>query len=783
MLSIKESRSTVVASAGHPWRDLMPPQSVTTNPAARPLVGFLRRLRKGYGRSGLRMSGLLDGEEAAGTSPPVGAAPPSLLWSFVVYTVLFAALSLPWLKVADRGAPSGYIGNATDERLIVWVLAWVAHALSTDPSGILDANINHPAPSQLTGSEHFLTAQVVFAPLFALTGNALLAANVTVFLTYPLAALAMQRLLLALGCASGVAWVVGGLFAVGPYRIPAHLHLLQYTNLFLPLVALALTRMRSRPAAATAVRLALALLVTVLSSFYMAVLGGIVALVWGVFELCRAGDLRVRFVVLAVATATLVAVGFLVSSLPYLVRPEAGAEAAWSWATEVQRAGLLSAYAGIVTRSAGDLTLYMAGLGTIAFLSRDVGARVCAQRGLLFVVLGQVMTRGSVLVFPDMTIPTPFALIAASPLRFFRYPVRCVLLVGFGCALLAAGALQTVYARLGRRAGWVAVVVTAIALVATRGVQLSGNAISEFPGQTDTGYELLSLVPRSRWPGALLELPFLPPLTREEIEGVGTEAESMLASTRHWLPLVLGFTGYQPPHRQLVLREVLHLPDERSLERLVSMTRLRWILLQPIDRWPADDHAQREAIRTSPVLQLVGSNDGWDLLRVKQQAKKQAWYDAIAGGPRPGQTILGTALAPIAEKNAIGVVRGSIAPMVEPDGFTYLALLVRNEGSAAWPVNVPAQAEGDPNVVRLVVEWRSSGAPAGTTPVWTQVVPLPIDVVPNDVVSFAAWLKAPAEPGEYDVLLRIEQRAGAKFSGRGNLPLHGQVRVTAQDGA
>jgi hypothetical protein len=139
--------------------------------------------------------------------PPTEAAPSrrrrGALWSLASYAALFAVLLLPRGAVTlDRISREG---NVYDAHLIAWILSWVAHALGTAPGTLFDANINHPAPAQLTGSDHLFSSQILFAPVYWLTGHPVLATGVVAFLTYPLAAFAMERLLRALGCSAAVA--------------------------------------------------------------------------------------------------------------------------------------------------------------------------------------------------------------------------------------------------------------------------------------------------------------------------------------------------------------------------------------------------------------------------------------------------------------------------------------------------------------------------------------------------------------------------------------------------
>ncbi|HEY8514696.1 MAG TPA: hypothetical protein VIS07_04180 [Candidatus Binatia bacterium] len=700
----------------------------------------------------------------------------SAVWSFLVYTALFAVFAAPWLLNAHRGAPQGYIGNAADERLVVWILAWVAHALATDPTSVFDANINHPAPAQLTGSEHLASAQILFAPLYALTDNALLAANLTVFLTYPLAALAMQRLLLALGCGFSVASVVGLVFALGPYRLPGHLHLLQYTNLFLPWVALAVTRLRGAPDARHALLLALALGAAALSSYYMAVFAAVVALLWFSFEVARPGERRARFVVLAVVTAAAVALVVVLVSLPYLARAEAEVAdgiAPYNRTREL----MLGTFASRAIQSSGRLALVLAGVGLVGLLVRDVAARTCALRGLVLTVLAQATAVGAYLTLDGVAIPTPFALIAASPLKFFRYPFRFAVVVGFGVALLCAALLQAIAARLGRRVGRLAALALGVVVLATGAVRLSGTGIAEFSGQTDPIYDEVDRITRIRGRGPLLELPIVDPLADARGGVLGTEVESMLGSTRHWLPLVAGFTGYPSSHRKLVLRQAQDLPDENALQNLVDMTHVSWVLLQPKERWPERMRAQRRQILKSPSFERVKVADGWALLRVKTKPRHGKWYRALAAGERPGQTLLGTPLAPISEEAAVARVTGDVPSPVFAGRAIPARLEVANRGLAAWPVSAPRGDDRGTHLVGLVSEWWPAGGDRKGVPVATRAYALPLDVEPGATVKVARWLRAPETPGEYDLTVRVRQWGGARFTAPGNEPLTRRVRV------
>src|SRR5262249_24914438 len=121
----------------------------------------------------------------------------AMLRSLLGYTAVFALLTHAWWSTATYAVAPGT--DPRDARLIIWILGWVAHALAHAPASLFDAPIFHPAPGQLAGSEHFLSAQLVFGPIYWAGGNPVLAANVVALLSYPLAAIAMDRLLSAQG--------------------------------------------------------------------------------------------------------------------------------------------------------------------------------------------------------------------------------------------------------------------------------------------------------------------------------------------------------------------------------------------------------------------------------------------------------------------------------------------------------------------------------------------------------------------------------------------------------
>ena len=588
---------------------------------------------------------------------------------------MFGVCVWPWLHAAAYAKPTGAaLVAGSDERLIAWVLGWVSHALATSPAHVFDANVNYPAPSQLAGTEHFLSTQIVFAPVFFVTGNALLGANVAALVSYPLAAFVMERFLLALGIGGLSAWTGGLMFALGPLRVPGNLQIVQYQNLYLPLVALAITHLRRDPTPRRMVLLAVAYTLALLSSYYAAVLVSLAALIWGLYELRAPQESRARFAGRALGAVVVSAALLYAVSQPYLQRsegPQSGLEltirwASFAWQEFWHAPGLMTflnsafsdrpgfrvemllepKFLGEVLRQPatwsrlglqllrlfaldwfGTVPLVLAGIGAVVGLQRSFPAAPVARRGLVIGAIGGLLSLGPALVLFGKTLFLPYSLFVWSPLHFFRLWFRFLVLAGFGTALLAACALEFIQYRGGRVVGTLAAAGTVVWLIGVQATRLDGLGLEEVAAQTLPIYDLVRQEASAHGDGPLLELPFVDPM------GHGLQRESMLGSTRHWLPLVHGLTGYPAIHHALFYGLVDRLPDPRALEDLVDLTHVRWLLLRPVSDWPQP--SLRSDLLTLAQIERVADRDGWTLARITAVPRRPEPFAAVAVGPLP----------------------------------------------------------------------------------------------------------------------------------------------------
>jgi hypothetical protein len=669
------------------------------------------------------------------------------LLGLVAYAVVFGVLLWPWARDAADAIPAQPTSH--DARLIVWILGWVAYALPTMPTSILDAPIDHPAPRELAGSEHLATSQLVAAPVYWLTGNAVLAANAVAIASYPMAAFAMARLAAALGAGPVPAWTAGLVFALGPLRVPPSLQTVQLANLFLPVAALSLVRLRRRPDARRAVVAGLAITAGLFASYYVALLVLIVAGVWIVLD--APGEHRARWTALATAAVVVATAVLVLASQPWIARAAAGAPLA----DEIARAMRDEAWryraelVALTGERFGRPALVLALLG-VAGVVRVGPPRRLAVIGAAFAVLGALLTLGPVQPVWGVDVPLPYALIAASPARFFRMPERFVVLAGFGTALLAAAALASVPARMRST---VAVLAAAVVL-ADRGPAV--RSVVPDPVLDATALRVYARVRDVAGDdGALLELPI------EDDEWRTLEPDAMVGNTIHHLPLLTGYTGYRAAHRPLLLSLLARLPDVAAWNAIVDLTHVRWLLLRPAETWR--DRRVRDALATGAGTR-VAEEGGWTLVRVGRRPERPEWFAALAAGPRPGHSVLGTPLAALdAARASAAIALVEPAPTARVRNLLTLALRVENTGTTAWPVSVPADLP-ETGVVELVAEWRAASPAAAAVPP-PQAIALPWDVAPKEALRIDARVGTPPAPGAYVLSFRVSQRGAETFAG------------------
>src|SRR4029453_2832572 len=149
--------------------------------------------------------------------------------------------------------------DTDDGKFSVWNVAWVAHALLTDPRHVFDANIFYPHTGTLAYSEANLVAGALAAPVYAVTGNPLAAHNVVVFVVLVLAFVAMWALVRHLTGSWTAALVAATAFAFPPHVAAKTAHIQLLMVWVFPAVMLAFHRFAESPGLGRGVVLGLSL--------------------------------------------------------------------------------------------------------------------------------------------------------------------------------------------------------------------------------------------------------------------------------------------------------------------------------------------------------------------------------------------------------------------------------------------------------------------------------------------------------------------------------------------
>lgn len=144
--------------------------------------------------------------------------------------LIYAAVTAVMGRVVLGSLGTSIANDPGDPLLNATILGWNArHVPWTD--AWFQFPIFHPTANALTLSEHLLGVSVLASPIHWLTGNALVAYNLSLLLAFPLSGLAMYALVLRLTQRPAAAFLAGLAFAFAPYRI-SHLPQIQVQFVF-----------------------------------------------------------------------------------------------------------------------------------------------------------------------------------------------------------------------------------------------------------------------------------------------------------------------------------------------------------------------------------------------------------------------------------------------------------------------------------------------------------------------------------------------------------------------
>lgn len=492
--------------------------------------------------------------------PNVGS---KTVWRQLGIAVLFAALAVlhTWPLATAPGTWSR--NDNSDAVLNAWALAWVAHQGVHDPAHLFDANIFYPERRTLAYSEHLIPEAVMVAPLSWSGVSPVAVHNVALWLGMVLTGWAMS-------------WVIGrwtgnqiaGILAGAAAAFHAHTltrlaHVQAQHVEFLPLALYALDRLLTVPRVRHALATAGWFALQAMASGYFLVFSS-VALV--VATLSRPGAWFGRQAVRFAANAALAgaaAVLLLAPTLwPYwrvredvgLVRPlseVAVFSASWgdylATASRVHLSSWSHTYFRADALFPGVVVLLLVLVAIISrTIWRDPRCRMCAAVAVVSVALsfgpalpGYAWVHTHLPLFQGLRGAARFGHVAL---------VMLAAVAGFGLAAFMG--------RFRRRAVQVAAGVLCLGLVTVEALR-APLVFTPFHG-IPAIYDTLAHIPDA----VLVHFP-LP----NRLNAFGN-VSYMLGSTRHWHPMLNGYSGFVPESYTRSRTELGGFPDARALAYL-----------------------------------------------------------------------------------------------------------------------------------------------------------------------------------------------------------------------
>ena len=225
-----------------------------------------------------------------------------------------------------RGITRDIPWDLGDSLLNAWILAWDADHLLRFLSGDLNAihnfwnaNIFYPEPLTLAYSEHMFAQAVQILPVYAATGNIILAYNLLFLSTFALSGLGMFLFVREVTGSARAGFAAGLIYAFAPYRVPQFSHLQVISSQWMPFVLYWLRRYFDTRRTKALVCAGAALVAQNLSNGYFLLFFAPFVLAYALFEIGTRGLWRNGRVWAGLAlTAGAVTVLTLPFLLPYL---------------------------------------------------------------------------------------------------------------------------------------------------------------------------------------------------------------------------------------------------------------------------------------------------------------------------------------------------------------------------------------------------------------------------------------------------------------------------------
>lgn len=194
-----------------------------------------------------------------------------------IFLILGSSLLAIWYLWPLPGQLSNHVINTGDPLFYAWNLAHNWQALK-NPQTLLDTNIFYPETNTLALSDTLYAQTLLTAPILLLTGNPLIAENLYILMTFPLAAFSMYLLVHHLTHSRAASIVTAIFFAFSLSRLSQISHITIISSQFLPLIILFYLKFMETSSKRDIGLFIFFFLLTAASTMYFAVMGSIVVI-------------------------------------------------------------------------------------------------------------------------------------------------------------------------------------------------------------------------------------------------------------------------------------------------------------------------------------------------------------------------------------------------------------------------------------------------------------------------------------------------------------------------
>jgi hypothetical protein len=517
----------------------------------------------------------------------------SPLGALAVFVFLIVLMMWPQVRhITDRAV------QHQDVYFNMWRLAWIAHALSSSPSRLLDGNIFYPEQRTLTFSDAMLVEGAIAAPLIWIGVEPVLVHNLMMLGAIAVSALGLFMLVHYLTGSRGGALLAGIIFAFAPYRFEHIMHMELQWTMWMPWAFLALHRTldtgRWRYGAATGLAVALQMLSSIYYGIFLATLLAFSAALLVIRD--RAVPFR-RVAAPLAAGAGLAVVVCAIYAVPYLrTRDEVGERPSAEVVTySAMPASYLAAtptnwlYGGAnVNRGGPERRLFP---GTLAVLLAMIGLLLPSRlpgRQIVY-LLAMVAAFEMSLGFRGYTYTVLHHYV--SVYRGLRAPARLGIFVLMFVGVLAAygyAAIATPLPTQRRR------VLLAALLAGMLTEYWCTMPLVEYENGPSGVYRVLAQQRR----GAVVEFPI-------PDDFPGREAEYAYMSTFHWMPLLNGYSGMFPKSYLMSLARLRSFPDPAAIGAL-RRTGIRYMIVHGSSYKPEEFEEIRLDLSRQPDVAELG---------------------------------------------------------------------------------------------------------------------------------------------------------------------------------